>query len=129
MNSVPLTSPDRSPFGPLYIASIAAPSVRIVITASHLLARSAGDDATVAPASASGFAFSGVRFHTATLCPTSISRAAILPPIAPRPATPMFMHPPCLLLRDDRPSRACVKASTSAAAKAYETLRTIHNED
>ena len=40
MNSLPLTSPDSSPFGPLYTASIAAPSVSMVMTAS--LARGDG---------------------------------------------------------------------------------------
>ncbi len=51
----------------------------------------AGVAATVAPAAASGFALSAVRFHTVTAWPTSISRCAIAAPIMPRPATPTCM--------------------------------------
>src|SRR5674476_1043389 len=98
MNSLPLTSPDSSPDGPLYTASIAAPSVSMVMTASLAAATAAGVAATLAPASASALVFSGERFQTVTWWPTSISRAATLPPMAPRPATPICMAAPSMLL-------------------------------
>ena len=41
---------------------------------------------------------SGERFQTVTSWPTSMSRAAIAAPIAPRPAIPIFMFPPRMLL-------------------------------
>ena len=46
---------------------------------------------TAAPASVTGFSLSVERFHTVTLCPTSMSRCAIAAPILPIPATPICM--------------------------------------
>src|SRR5215475_326322 len=78
---------------------MAAASVMIVMTVSTFVARAAGLGATLAPAATSGSHFSAERFHTVTLLPVSISRAAIAAPILPRPATPKFMR---LLLTQTR---------------------------
>src|SRR5882757_7152485 len=61
----------------------------MVITASTELASSAGDFATLAPASASGLILSGVRFHTVSVWPPSISRAPMFEPIRPMPEIPI----------------------------------------
>src|SRR5262249_20491447 len=68
---------------------MAAASVRMVMTASALRASSAGVAAAVAPAAVTGFNLSAERFHTVTLCPTSMSRCAMAAPILPIPAIPI----------------------------------------
>src|SRR5258708_7310107 len=68
---------------------MAAASVRMVMTASALRASSAGVAATAAPAAVTGFNLSAERFHTVTLCPTSMSRCAMAAPILPIPAIPI----------------------------------------
>src|SRR5215468_11205775 len=68
---------------------MAAASVRMVMTASALLASSAGVAAAAAPAAVTGFNLSAERFHTVTLCPTSMSRCAMAAPILPIPAIPI----------------------------------------
>src|SRR4029450_1337796 len=73
---------------------MAAASVRMVMTASLLLARSTGVAATAAPAAATGFTFSAERFQTVTVCPTSISRCAMAAPILPIPPIPICILPP-----------------------------------
>src|ERR1700722_17142407 len=64
----------------------------MVMTASLAAATAAGLSTTLAPASASGLGFSVVRFQTVTWCPTSMSRAAMAPPMAPSPATPICIR-------------------------------------
>ncbi len=66
------------------------------MTASALRASSAGVAAAVAPAAITGFNLSAERFHTATLCPTSMSRCAMAAPILPIPAIPICIG--CALL-------------------------------
>src|SRR5262249_61697258 len=90
----------RRPVAPPYTASIAAASVRIVMTVSAPPASVVALAATRAPAAASGLHFSAERFHTATVLPVSISRCAIALPILPRPATPTFIR---FLLSRTRP--------------------------
>src|SRR5262245_10822 len=60
----------------------------MVMIVLDLAASSAGEAATVAPASASGLVLSADRFQTVTLCPISISRSAMAAPILPTPAIP-----------------------------------------
>src|ERR1043166_5181949 len=69
--------------------SIASASVSMVITASLCSATSSGEPTSFAPASVTGFALSGERFHTVSVWPTSISRSAIAAPMRPRPAIPI----------------------------------------
>src|SRR5437764_1723997 len=59
------------------------------MTTSLCSARSSSVSTCFAPASVSGFALSGVRFHTVTVWPTSISRAATAAPMRPSPAIPI----------------------------------------
>src|SRR6185312_8901205 len=73
---------------------MAAPSVSSVTTISLAAATSAGDFTTLAPASAKGLALSGVRFHTVASLPRLRWRPATAAPMAPNPATPIFMAPP-----------------------------------
>src|SRR5215831_2303911 len=123
-NNLSLTSPARSPLGPPYTASMAAASVRIVMTLSTALASAAALAATLAPAAASGLHFSAERFHTVTLSPVSISRSAIAVPILPRPATPTFMWFPLMRTRrtigDRRAGRKPNDLSKVCAAYARE---------
>ena len=60
----------------------------MLTTASLAAASSAGVCSIFKPVAR---AFSGVRFQTATSCPTLASLAAIAAPILPMPATPIFM--------------------------------------
>ena len=62
------------------------------MTASTAPASSAGELATLAPASASGLVLSAVRFQTVSVWPTSISRAPMLEPILPIPAMPICIY-------------------------------------
>src|SRR5580692_10201002 len=64
----------------------------MVMTASLVAATAAGLATTLAPACASGAVFAAVRFHTVTWCPASMSRAAMAPPMAPSPATPICIR-------------------------------------
>src|ERR1700730_14510120 len=64
----------------------------MVMTASLAAATAAGLSTTLAPASASGAVFAAVRFQTVTWCPASMSRAAMAPPMAPSPATPICIR-------------------------------------
>src|SRR5882724_1044689 len=59
------------------------------MTTSLCSARSSGVSKGFAPASASGFAFSALRFQTLTVWPVSINRAAIAAPMRPSPAIPI----------------------------------------
>src|SRR3954468_20989922 len=61
----------------------------MVTTTSTELTSSAGDFATLAPASDSGLSLSGVLFHTVSVWPPSISRAPMFEPIRPMPAMPI----------------------------------------
>jgi hypothetical protein len=66
-----------------------------------LLAASAADAASFAPAAANGSALAGLRFHTVTSNPLISRESARASPILPRPTTPTFsVHhlPPCDLL-------------------------------
>src|SRR5215471_13882749 len=63
---------------------------------SQLSTRAAGVAACFAPASTSGLVLAGLRFQTATSCPTAINRCAIDAPIRPVPHTPIFMVEPQL---------------------------------
>src|SRR6185503_8410930 len=73
---------------------MAAPAVSSVTTISLAAATSAGDFTTLAPASAKGLALSGVRVHSVTSLPRLRWRPATAAPMAPNPATPIFMAPP-----------------------------------
>jgi hypothetical protein len=75
---------------------------------------SAGVAATVAPAIA--LALSGVRFQTATSCPTSISRAAMAAPILPIPATPMRIDDLLEAFRPGADDRRSVRGEEAACA-------------
>src|SRR6185369_7729556 len=72
---------------------MASALVMMVITTSTELASSAGDFATLAPASASGLSLSGVLFHTVSVWPPSIRRAPMFEPIRPMPEIPICI--PC----------------------------------
>src|SRR5258708_3482395 len=72
------------------MASIAAASVRNVMTISERAARSAAVRATTTPAASSARAFSRVRFHAATSCPRPSNRPATAEPMRPVPAIPIF---------------------------------------
>jgi hypothetical protein len=61
----------------------------MVMIASAPSASAAGVATAVAPASVTGLSLSAERFHTVTLCPTSMSRCAIAAPILPIPAIPI----------------------------------------
>ncbi len=66
-------TPGRSAGSTLFAtARRAAGSASMVMTRSASRTASAGVTATAAPASASGRAFSGVRFHTVSPCPWAI---------------------------------------------------------
>src|SRR5579862_2732265 len=67
----------------------------MVMIASLAVATALGLATAFAPASASGLVFAAVRFQTVTWCPTSMRRAAMAPPMAPSPATPIcILHSP-----------------------------------
>src|SRR5215475_8535524 len=61
----------------------------MVMTASALRASSAGVAAAAAPAAITGCNLLAERFHTVTLCPTSMRRCAMAAPILPIPAIPI----------------------------------------
>ena len=77
------------PLSPSAVASSARPSVSIVNSRSEYAASSRGVSAQPRPASSSGCALAGVRFHTVTWWPASAIRRAIPEPIAPSPAKPI----------------------------------------
>ena len=79
--SRPDAIPDSAPSCPKRTDSTAGGSDSIVITTSAPRAASAGDDATRAPAEASGAARSDVRFHTVTSRPAATNRCAIGAPM------------------------------------------------
>src|SRR5947207_13917790 len=111
---------------------MAAASVRMVMTASALRASSAGVAAAAAPAAVTGFSLSAERFHTVTLCPTSMSRCAIAAPILPIPAIPicMLLHPVLDLV--ERGAGAFVveiAAGRTAYADAADRLARRHDGD
>src|SRR4030088_1099732 len=105
---------------------MAAASVRMLMTASAVLASSAGVATAFAPASVTALSFSAERFHTVTVCPTSMSRCAIAAPILPIPAIPIcidctlpwsLLHPVLDLV--ERGTRALVvEISAGSAADA-----------
>src|SRR5690242_8121363 len=106
------------------------------MTTSTALASSAGDLATLAPASASGLVFSAVRFHTVSVWPTSISRAPMFEPMLPMPAMPMCitrcpsLHP--VLDFVQRCNRAVVieiAAGCAAHADAADRFIARHDGD
>src|SRR5215218_5658038 len=68
-------------------ASTASASNNIVSTTSASRTAAAGSDAASAPASASGFVFSALRFHTVTRIPDRSSERAMAAPIVPVPST------------------------------------------
>src|SRR4051812_25256437 len=61
----------------------------MLMTASDLLASSAGVATVCAPASVTALSLAAERFHTVTMWPASISRCAIAAPILPIPAIPI----------------------------------------
>ena len=67
------------------------------MTASDLLASSAGVATAFAPASVTALSLAAERFHTVTVWPASISRSAIAAPILPIPAIPICIE--CTPLR------------------------------
>src|SRR5215207_367489 len=98
----------------------------MVMTASLCSATSSGVATSLAPASISALALSAVRFHTVTLWPTSISRAAIAAPMRPSPAIPICIGAsPCVLLRRARERRALVGGIMNAASATGQAGKTI----
>src|SRR5260221_1498928 len=95
----------------------------MVITASTELASSAGDFATLAPASVSGLILSGVLFQTVSAWPPSISRPLMFEPIRPMPAMPMCIRRSFRLCGANdrqsgpRPEAALVVRARSALAR------------
>src|SRR6266481_6703663 len=121
-NSLSLMSPARSPVGPPYTASMAAASVRIVMTVSAAPASAAALAATAAPAAASGLHFSAERFHTVTALPVSMSRPAIALPILPRPATPTFIRLPPTRTRRKIGDRRAGRKSDLATLRPVQSI-------
>ncbi len=60
--------------------------------ASLAAATALGLSTTLAPAAASGVVFAAVRFQTVTWWPNSNRRVAMALPMAPSPATPIFIR-------------------------------------
>ena len=89
MNSLPRTSPASSPDGAVVDRVDRGGIGEDGDDGFGACASSAGVAATAAPASVTGFSLSAERFHTVTLCPTSISRCAMAAPILPIPAIPI----------------------------------------
>src|SRR5215472_11207092 len=96
---------------------MAAASVRMVMTASALRASSAG---VAAPAAISGFNLSAERFHTVTVCPTSMSRCAMAAPILPIPAIPICIG---CALPVDFPYAAAALQQRAATIRDYARAR------
>src|SRR3982074_1256790 len=116
---------------------MAAASVRMLMTASAVLASSAGVAPAFAPASVTALSLSAERFHTVTVCPTSMSRCAIAAPILPIPAIPIciertplssLLHPVLDLV--ERGARAVIieiAAGSAADADAADRLAGGHD--
>ena len=83
--------PAATPSGPSTTECTAIGSASIMTTASAPRAASAGDAASRAPASTSGCARPGERFHTASAWPRARMFAAIGAPMVPSPRNATFI--------------------------------------
>src|SRR6516225_7914849 len=99
---------------------MAAASVRMVMTASASRASSAGVAAAAAPAAITGCNLPAERFHTVTLCPTSMSRCAMAAPILPIPAIPICIG---CALPADFPCAAAALRPRAATIRDYARAR------
>src|SRR5579864_4312763 len=89
-NNFPRLRAANIPSGPFTIASSAAELVTIANVTSAAAATSRGEFPHFIPRSISHCAFFLVRLKPVTVCPLSIRRFTICPPIVPRPMNPRF---------------------------------------
>jgi hypothetical protein len=87
-------SASAAPSAPNITSRTASPSESIVITASAPSTAAAAESAIAAPSSASGSAFSGLRFHAVSSNPARSRFRPIAAPMIPVPRSPIVRRSP-----------------------------------